>query len=165
MKNSVLKNTQMQSPLLGLAQVRPKGKTVKKTIIANVLLTSLIDAFSILVIYLILNTSTSEEIIKDFKGVKLPQASATTSLDSGVVVKIENEKYFINNTEVSAKNLIKVLMKERELIEGDNKKASLIVQADKKDSYSLLNPILVSSAATGFETIKFAVIPSGGDKL
>ncbi len=155
----------MTSPLVGLNRVRPKGARAKKTIMASVILTSLVDAFSILVIYLIINTSTSSEILKNSKDIVLPQAKSTQTLEQGVVVKIANKRYFINDESVSKNQLIAKLHELKNQFESENKKVSLIIQADKKDAFSLINPILVSSAASGFEKIKFAVTPQGGSKL
>ena len=165
MKHSVIKSTQVRSPLIGLSQVRPKNTASKKSLMANIILTSLVDAFSILVIYLIINTSTSSEIIKNNKGVQLPQAKSTLSLEEGVIVKIIDGKYFINEEPASKNKLIAELNIIKNQLESENKKVNLIIQADKKEDFSMINPILVSSAATGFETIKFAVIPQGGSKL
>ena len=165
MNHSVIKKTQMRSPLLGLTRLRPKGEGGKKTLMASVILTSLVDAFSILVIYLIVNTSTASEIIKNNKGVELPTAKSTITLEEGVVVKILDGKYYINEEKVSERRLLKKLNQVKTEFESENKKVNLIIQADKTDSFEMVNPILVSSAATGFEKIKFAVTPKGGSKL
>ncbi len=165
MKHSVIKKTQMKSPLLGMTRLRPKQGRSRKQVVATILLTSLVDAFSILVIYLIVNTSASNDILKDKNGVQLPMAQSSVSLEEGVVVKIINNQYYINEQAVNVNELVEQLHQVKIDYKEQNKKINLIIQADKSDSFALVNPILVSSAATGFEKIKFAVIPKGNTKL
>jgi len=163
MKFGTLKNEMMKSPLGGQSVLRPKGNIVKKSLIATVILTSLVDAFSILVIYLIVNTSTSNDIISA-KDMVLPKSQQSIQLEQGTVVRVQKNGYFVNDKKVSLRGLPRMLLKIQQQARQQHKKLSLIIQADQNDGFSQLNPILVSSAATGFEKIKFAVTQMGGKK-
>ena len=155
MKFGTLKQQIMKSPLESQAVIRPKIKPLKKLLTSSILLTSLVDAFSILVIYLIVNTSSTP--ITDSSAANLPRAAHTNTLERGVIVRIEDNKYFVENKPVLKKYLVRALLSLRKK-ENSKNKTSLIIQSNRNSSFEDINPILVSGAASGFSKIKFAVI-------
>ncbi|RME15644.1 MAG: biopolymer transporter ExbD [Bdellovibrio sp.] len=122
-------------------------------------LTPLVDAFSILVIYLLVNTSMDATPFQIEKGVRLPLATHTQAMKEGVVLKIKKGVYFIDDHKISARRLVQVLKKKKA-----EKQARLIVQADKKSSFRVISPVMIAGSVAGYDTVKFAVIQDGERK-
>lgn len=159
-RESVISETAKESPLLMASTLKPQSGGVGRVLMAGVMLTSLVDAFSILVIYLLVSSSNSGEMLYISKDMVLPDARQTTVLERTTIVKVEDDKYFIEEKEVPAKSLVTTLLDIRETLEksGDKTKESLTIQADKRSKYSLLNAVILASSHAGFSDIKFAVL-------
>jgi biopolymer transport protein ExbD len=158
MNNNFAKAT-FRSPLKEGSQIRPFGNKIKKTIVTTLALTSLVDAFTILVIYLVVNSSPAEQMdLKD--GITLPSASVSAELDSSPVVIFKNKTFFIDNRAVSSNDLQSALTKLKEktkdLFKG--KDAAIVVQADENVDFNDLQPIMVASSYAGISKVKFAVL-------
>ena len=164
MKNSVLKQQLMRSPLANQSVIKPKGAVIKKSLVSSLVLTSLVDAFSILVIYLLLNNSASQQTLEIEKNMQLPVAGHSQSLDSGVVVKINKGNYFVDGEKISKKQLAQRLYDiiQQHKLDKPDSTLSVVIQADKHTDFAQLNPILLSSAQSGFEKLKFAVMQEQG---
>lgn len=156
-------NTQaFQSPLEATSVIKPKGARGHKTLVAALILTSLVDAFSILVIYLLMNTSAATEQLDLEKDLTLPMASQSEVLQAGVVVTTMKGKYKIKDQEMNAGDLMEALKTlNAELEDSDDQRhKNLVIQADRDSSFETLNPIIMAGTQAGFETIKFAVLPN-----
>ena len=161
---SVLQTNLRTSPLGGQSVLGPKKGKHVRPMVFTLALTSLIDAFSILVIFLLIQGPSGQKDIQVGKDVQLPTVQTLVQMDEGTSVRIEDGKYFIENAEVSPKDLVSRLHEIRQkLIESKSKNdKSLIVQADKRSDFESINPIIQAGAQTGFEQIKFAVLPRKG---
>ncbi|MBX3019601.1 MAG: biopolymer transporter ExbD [Bdellovibrionaceae bacterium] len=151
------------SPTKGLSILRPKGKGSHSILVGSLMLTSLIDAFSILVIFLLMNTSNSiqEVELKAMNG--MPIASHTDALKKGVILAIENGRYKIGDEIVQPRDLSRRLTEEKSKMEAGQivaKKAELIIQAARGMSYDDLSPILVAASEASFQSYKLAVVES-----
>lgn len=150
------------SPTKGLSILRPKSKGGHSTLVSALMLTSLVDAFSILVIFLLMNTSNSlqEVEIKAMNG--LPIASHTDALKKGVILVIENGAYKIEGRTIPLNQLSKTLSAEKVKMEAGQivKKAELIIQAGRAMDYNELSPILVAASEASFQNYKLAVVES-----
>lgn len=157
---SVIKETAKESPLRAASTLKPEGGGCGKGLIATVMLTSLVDAFSILVIYLLVSSSNSGEMLYISKDMILPDAQQTTILERNTIVKVEDDKYFIEEKEVQRKALVSALLDIRKSLEksGDKTKESITIQADKRAKYTALNAVILASSHAGFSDIKFAVL-------
>ena len=144
MRFGALKTEMMRSPIDGQAVVRAKGRSSKRTLVLSLVLTSLVDAFSILVIYLLVNTSAATETLNVNKEIKLPLASQSEVLQAGLVVKIENRRYYLNEQEVSVSTLGDALEKAQEELssQGDDRSGKVIIQADQSLTFEDLNPVM-----------------------
>src|SRR5258708_39586811 len=100
LSRSVLKDQIMKSSLKAQSTLRPKGGKKRKTLVFSLTLTSLIDAFSILVIYLLINFGASQTV-QPGKDMQLPMATQTDSMDVGTVVSINKGRYFVDDREVA----------------------------------------------------------------
>ena len=158
--DSIITETAKGSPLKESSTLKPNGGKSKGGLVAVVMLTSLVDAFSILVIYLLVSSSNSGEMLYISKDMKLPEAVQTNVLERNTLVKIEKGKYFIEEKEVSKNALVSTLTKLRQNLEkvGDSTKESITIQADKRAEYKMLNSVILASSHAGFSDIKFAVL-------
>ena len=152
---------QRKSPLSALQSLKPgvkSGKGKKRGLALELPLTSLIDAFSIIVIYLLIGTQTSG-IESDIPSkMSLPTAANSLSLEKeATTITIEKGVYRLNEKIVSVNNLAAELRQLREV--NKDLPAELIVQADQEMKYQELDPLLKASALSGFEKMKFAVVP------
>ncbi len=151
--------TQRRSPLLETQRMTMKGgKKLSVRDLAQALpLTSLIDAFSIIVIYLLIGTQ-SGGIETSIKGMNLPIAQNSQGLEKSVaILRIQNNQFFLNDQPVTLKNLTEKLV---ELKNSTTEKiVELMVQADQNMEYSQLDPLIKAGSLAGIEKLKFAVLP------
>ena len=88
LSQSVLSESALHSMIGESSILAPQSERSKRNVIADLLLTALIDAFSILVIFLLMNFSANGEIIFMGKGIELPKAAKGESLERNPVVKV-----------------------------------------------------------------------------
>ena len=62
-KDAIIENTAFHSPIGAASCIKPEAGFWKKRLVATVILTSLVDAFSILVIYLLVSFSPKKAIL------------------------------------------------------------------------------------------------------
>jgi biopolymer transport protein ExbD len=160
---SVLNNTAFGSDLKSQSALNPNSKSGKRSLFADLLLTALIDAFSILVIFLLMNFSSTGEILFINKDVELPKASDVDILERNTVVRFDDGKFFIENKELENQDsLIQELLDTRKdwatTHPGEEFKGIITIQADKKTKYDSLNSIVLAMAHAGFSEIRFAVL-------
>jgi biopolymer transport protein ExbD len=158
---SALKNQLMASPLANASVLNPKGKRRKRSMVMTLVLTSLVDAFCMLTIYLMFNISPSGQA-SAMKTMNLPMATHSDILTSGIIVRVENNRYFINDAEVSKDALVQSLAPYK--VSPDtpaDRVPQLVIQADRGINFSAFNPIILAGAQNGFTSFKFAVINGG----
>lgn len=144
----------------GLSVLNPKGAKAKHSLFADLLLTALIDAFSILVIFLLMSFSSSGDIITISKGMELPKATMTQELERQPVVRIEPDKLYLEDKEVTRETIVEALIAVREKYQktGQTFPGILTLQADRRVKYQDLSPIVQAANQAGFSDIQFAVI-------
>jgi biopolymer transport protein ExbD len=122
-------------------------------------LTSLIDAFSIIVIYLLIGTQGGG-LEKDLPTqIKLPVADASQIISTEIpTIRILNGKYYINDKLVSSQALGTALNEVRKSF-PEQQSAELLIQADQAMDYADLDPILRAGSEAGIQKLKFAVLP------
>lgn len=160
---SVLSQSAMGSEIAAQSVLNPKSDRMKRNLFADLLLTALIDAFSILVIFLLMNFSSTGEILFINKGVELPKASAIEILERNTVVRFDQGKFYIEDKELANQDsLIQELLDNRKewatSHPGEEFKGIITIQADKKTKYESLNSIVLAMAHAGFGEIRFAVV-------
>jgi len=155
-------NSAFHSVTAGSSILAPKSERRGRNIVADLLLTALIDAFSILVIFLLMSFSSTGEILNMGKGVELPKAAKGEELERNPVVKIDAGKIFVEEKEVSQDQLVGELLALRkkfaETRSGEEFPGILTLQADRRLKYEQLNSVVLASSQAGFSDIKFAVI-------
>lgn len=162
LNQGVIKNTAFYSVIGESSILAPKSEKHKRNIVADLLLTALIDAFSILVIFLLMSFSSAGEILFLGKGMELPKAAAGETLERHTVVKIEEEKIFVEDREVAPDALVATLLQLRKTFSetrpNEEFPGVLTVQGDRRLKYEVLNSVVLASSQAGYSDIKFAVI-------
>lgn len=157
-----LKSTAQQSVLGESSILAPKGTRTKRSISADLLLTALIDAFSILVIFLLMSFSSSGDILFIGKGMELPKAAQAEMLERNPVIKVDQGRLLLEDKEVASNDLTASLLdlRKRFLETHPNSEypSVLTVQADRRVRYDILNQIVVAASQSGVSDIKFAIL-------
>jgi biopolymer transport protein ExbD len=106
--------------------------------------------------------SSTGEILYLGKNQELPKAALATQLERNPVIKIDDNKYYVEDAEVSPDGLVAALLdlrkKFQEIRPNEEFPGIITVQADRRVKYELLNSIVLASAQAGYSDIKFAVV-------
>lgn len=140
---------------MGLRQAK-----TKKVLVAGLALTSLVDAFSILVIYLLVST-TSGEMDLNTDHIDLPVVGSSQTLKPAPVVKVAKRGYYFDEKRVSLRLLSVKLKKAFVELDESEKQKPIIIQADKKVGFAKINPLVLIATKAGFNQLRFAVIQEG----
>jgi biopolymer transport protein ExbD len=152
-----LSQSRLGSALAGTSMIRPKGNKGGRVLTAGLMLTSLVDAFSILVIFLIMNHSASQDVVNVGDKIQLPTAMESQFIQEGIVVRIEDGKFVVEETPVALSQLAATL-KKMNASADTAKKEGLIIVADRNLDYADLSPVILAGSNAGFTKFKFAVI-------
>jgi len=155
LRNSILANQNFHSPLQGQSALKPKGGGASRNMLFALSLTSLIDAFSILVIYLLMNFGANGEV-NITKEMQLPKAGNAAELKQGLVVRISEGLYFVAEKQVSKAQLTKALVDNRP--KSKEEAGNLIIQADRRLNYAQISPVLQAGSHAGYQNFRFAVM-------
>lgn len=155
MKQGILATQIQNSPLLVQKRVRASGAKAKgKSLLFAMNLTTLIDAFCILVIFLLSNMNGQLQNLEIGKKTILPTAVASDIMNAGVVVRMEENDIFVEDKKISTDDIVKTLIALK-----TEEKNSLIIQADKNADYDKISLILRAGGVAGYEKYAFAVLP------
>lgn len=159
-QTSYLQKTMVNSPLSEVQTLGTKGKSGKRHLLESPILplTSLIDAFCIIVIYLLIGTQSGGTEINLPMGISLPSAESGIMLEESPIVRIEKGQYFINDKQVAMKSLGAALYELKTSLKKND--LQLIVQADVQMDYADLDPLIKSASEAGIQKLKFAVMPT-----
>lgn len=128
-----------------------------KNLSAGLTLTSLVDCFSILIVYLLMATAFGENLFEIPEGMKLPKAEHSDQSPSDVVVQVRGYQYSINGLTVPLSSLARELKNKATQL-GDREDKSLVIQADQSSEFSQINPLVVAGMTAGFNKVQFAVL-------
>lgn len=161
MRTSFVLPNQRRSPLTDAQHLKPgaKKKSLFRRDLALALpLTSLIDAFSIIVIYLLIGTQNSGMETKVPNQMNLPVAEHSLAVAKETpILKIQKGVYYINDVKVASNQLVEKLDALKK--GAKDKDIELMIQADTEMKYSELDPIIKAGSLAGIEKLKFAVVP------
>ncbi len=150
---------QTRSPLMEARKLRtsPSKKMGVRELAQALPLTSLVDAFSIIVIYLLIGTQ-SGAIETYTHGLELPLAENGHVIEKEMaVLRIQDQKLYLNDQPVHPRNLQNELANLKKT--SSDKSLELMVQADQELAYSALDPLIKASSSAGIEKLRFAVLP------
>ncbi len=140
-----------------------RGRRSVKKPAAVLMLTSLIDAFSILVVYLLMFFSSAAEMSYVSSEIELPKAAAIERLDRRFIIQIRKDGYFAEEKKIEASRLTAFLLGLKKSLSekyesGDPRSETITIQADKNLFYDKLSPVIQACGQTGFSDIKLAVL-------
>src|SRR4051812_17663671 len=95
LSKSILKSGMKLSPLGNQTVLGPKSNRNNRPMMFTLALTSLIDAFSILVIFLLIQGPSGQKELLLNKDVQLPSVQKFSPMDEGLPIRIESGKYFV----------------------------------------------------------------------
>lgn len=151
-----------KSPLLAAMSLKDTskrgGKGASKELALALPLTSLIDAFCIIVIYLLIGTQSGGVETPVSAKIALPNAENGITVDKEIAtLRIERGSYFLDDKMISKDSLTEKLA----ALKGKSPQSvELMIQADTNMEYADLNPLLRASSEAGIETLRFAVVPT-----
>lgn len=161
--HSILQQTALQSVIQNESYLKPKMGRWKRNLSADLLLTALIDAFSILVIFLLMSFSSTGDLLTIGKDQELPKATFGEVLERNPVVKIEDGKTYVEDKEVTSDTMVAALLNLRKQFTdshpGQEYPGVVTVQADRRVKYEVLNQVVLAASHAGYSDVRFAVIP------
>lgn len=138
------------------------SKKKKRSLEAPVMLTSLVDAFSILVVFLLINFSNTGDILTMSKDIELPTAAKVSEISRNVIVKVELNKLYVDEKEITPDALVGRLIEIKNGWAKTNPEShftgEMTIQADRRQTYDLLSQVVQAGSHAGYSDINFAVI-------
>lgn len=160
--HSILEQTALGGVLETQSFVRPKRGSWKRVLALDLPLTALIDAFSILVIFLLMSFSSSGDLLSISPDQELPTAGLADTLERNPVVKIEKDKMYLEDREITSASIVGEFLTLRkqfaETNPGQEYPGIVTIQADRRIKYEALNEIVLAAAHAGFSDVRFAVL-------
>jgi biopolymer transport protein ExbD len=154
-----------------VARQHRKGK-LRRSILIGLNLTSMVDMFSLLVIFLLQTFSASPELLVS-KGVQLPMSSTGQELKDAPVLALSREEVYLDQklvgkTQVLLHNpepLMKRLADLRELWQkthpGQKFPGEISLQADRELSSALVSQFMGMLPSQAYGSIQLAVLTGG----
>lgn len=152
-------------------QMKQKGK---RNIAAALTLTSMVDMFTLLVIFLLSNFSASGELLLSSKDITLPKAVSTNELEraavvavSALTVSIEGQKVgdsadILKDEDPRIQELVDKLIEQKRVITqmmgADKFKGQIIIQADGEIDFKLVKKVMYSASEAGYTGFQYAVV-------
>src|SRR5690349_19846457 len=102
---SILSDSAIESIIANESVIAPHHGREKRTVTGDLLLTALIDAFSILVIFLLMSFSSTGDLLFIGKDTELPKAALAEALERNPVVKLEDGKLYLEDKEITQDEL------------------------------------------------------------
>jgi len=114
-----------------------KGR--KRSIVAVLQLTAMVDMFTVLTVFLLQNYATTGEVISIPKEVKLPNAAAVKEIRPSTVVVISKENIMLNNQVLMS--FTKVKEQEDWMIQPLKENLEKLIEEGEKQKLSLGNQV------------------------
>lgn len=128
-----------------------KRKNKKRPLNASLNLTALIDAFSILIIFMIFTMANGD--YEPTEGMKLAEVAKAGEVSKTAIISVTATDYIFNNQKVSLAQLRNLVLSAKSSF--IDKKA--VVEADKETPYSQIQPVMALMSELEIETIQLAV--------
>ena len=166
MRHASVTDAKLRSPLHEAMRVVPSSNgRGKRKMVTALILTSLVDAFSIMLLYLLCQNTGNGSTLELNRAEKLPTAIRAEALTDGTQLRVEGGHYFLNNQMVEKNDIAGRLQQVHASVVGKPDADSLIIQADRTVDFAMLAPIIRAGSLTGFNKFKFAVIQEEESQL
>jgi len=141
-------------------------RTLKRNAMLNMV--SLMDIFTILVFFLLVNT-TSTEVLPSPKNIVLPNAAAEKLPSRNLVIAVDDRvirlqgkavilvKDAINNKQATIRPLFEALRRASSSATDITDRNGVTIMGDQQISYGLLKKIMLTCAGAQYTNISFAV--------
>ncbi len=167
MGQSILKSQRSQGILSQMSPLGQKNQRKRNSDLGFSLnLTTLIDAFCILVIFLLSNMNGQTQQVDLAQQISLPEAQQNELIENGFIVQIQNNEISIDKVKLRPDQVPAHLMKLKSNLEAksismenEKKYESLIIQADKSVNFEMIGDLLRAAGQAGFSKYVFAVWP------
>lgn len=164
-----------------MAKLKRRGKVE----VGNMSLTSLMDAFTIILVFLIKNVDTEGNLMTSADNLRLPlSTSVKTPQEVALVVIVDAKQILVDGsvaaeTDLVAKQdslivggMVPLLEEKREaekksaLAKGEDPESAgnVIVQLDKNLQYDVMYKVMATCGWSGFTNIAFAVIQKNAEE-
>ncbi|WP_444903365.1 ExbD/TolR family protein [Microbulbifer sp. CnH-101-E] len=136
-------------------------------------LVSLMDIFTILVFFLLVNSTSDVQVLQTDKTIKLPKSTSQQKPEVTTVVRVNNQQLFVGDRMIvgindidAGKENIEPLLKELEYRaeragelsdEQKQRGRSVTIMGDEQVPYELLKKIMQTCAQADYRDISFAV--------
>ena len=144
-------------------------------------ITSMVDMFTILLVFLLKSFASSPSHITPMKGLSLPVSNNIKSADQALKLMVSKEGIFVENQQVvifknrqvasvdlrrGDSDFITPLFKELEkrgkildeIAKDEEVARKILMQADTSLSYSILKKVMYTTSLAGFPNLKLATI-------
>lgn len=153
------------------------ARRVRNTSSVDLNLVSLIDIFTILIFFLLMNTGVADTL-PNSKSIKLPESVAQKTPRETVVVMVSRDDIIVDGRKVAA--VTDVLDKEGDVIPGlkaeldvlasrqtiraenEAQKKAITIMGDREIPYRLLRKVMVTCARADYTDVSFAVQKRAG---
>ncbi|MGH7726118.1 MAG: ExbD/TolR family protein [Candidatus Eiseniibacteriota bacterium] len=169
----------MRGYLAHTAALQRRGRQNNEAVLARLQLTSLIDIFTVLLLFLLKSLVVGGTVVTPFPGVTLPSSSASEAFKESPVVVITNQQVVVDGegvcptADVANSERLRIEPIEQALAALRQKsdalaakstarkfEGRLIVQADERIPFHILQKVMYTSQTVGFYDITLAVIQS-----
>lgn len=156
---------------------RRAERRTRNTSSVDLNLVSLIDIFTILIFFLLINTGVAD-VLPSSKAIKLPESTAEKLPRETVVVMVSQSEIVVDGRKVASVgevinaegDLIPGLKAELDLLasrqvirpESAAQKKAITIMGDKEIPYRLLRKVMVTCARADFTDVSFAVQQKAG---
>jgi biopolymer transport protein ExbD len=151
-----------------------KKNARKKSMVVGLTLTSMVDMFSLLVIFLLQTFSTSPELLTVGKGVTLPNAGTGKEIKDAPVLSLSLEGVYLDQKRVGDTQVLlkdpTTLMERLESLRvlwqkthpGQTFPGEINLQAHKELPSTMVSQFMAMLPSQAYSSIQLIVIPSGG---
>jgi biopolymer transport protein ExbD len=156
---------------------RRAERRTRNTSSVDLNLVSLIDIFTILIFFLLINTGVAD-VLPSSKAIKLPESTAEKLPRETVVVMVSQGEIVVDGRKVASVDEVTRmegdlipglkaeldLLASRQVIRAENaaQKKAITIMGDKEIPYRLLRKVMVTCARADFTDVSFAVQQKAG---
>jgi biopolymer transport protein ExbD len=155
-------------------------KSFRKTADAKLNITSMMDMFTIILVFLLFSYSIDQQDLVIDEGLELPNSRSRMQYKEALKLSLTKDSIKVNDKEIVAlrkgkipkgkldglkvAGLYEVLVEEKKKIEANpNKKKPqedtlVVFQADKSIAFSVIDPVMKTAGMAGFPNFRFAVM-------
>jgi biopolymer transport protein ExbD len=142
---------------------RRLGSHEKKVRMVSLSLTSMVDMFAILVIFLLTNTSTVNQWVEVGHGIQLPKAKASDAPPKAATIQISTDQVFGDAEPLASTRQVlaggPTVESVRRWLSKQKKDGYVNIVAHEKVPYGVIRRVISSCRDAGFQNVNLTVQP------